>query len=293
MQKLDGNAIAEEYRSELKEEIGKLKDKGVTPTIAPVLVGDDPGAKVYYRTKKRLAEDLGINYDGVKLDADISKQDLLAKIRELNGDPDVHGLFVELPLPEGLNIGDLRTEIDPQKDIDCINPVNSGKLLSGGAARATYEELKNDPEVLLPATPYAVMEILDYSGIDLAGTEFVVVGGGAVGLPLSMLALREGYSTVTLCDYKTDNLPEKTKRADILASTLGKADFITEDMVKDGAVVIDVGINEVEGGITGDVDYENVREKAGCITPVPGGVGPMTTTLIMANTVKAAKLANS
>ncbi len=292
MKKLDGNQIAEEYRSDLKEDIAELKEQGVTPTIAPVLVGDDPGAKVYYRTKKRLAEDLGVNYDGVKLDADVSKEDLLAKIRELNGDPDVHGLFVELPLPEGLSIGELRTEIDPRKDIDCINPVNSGKLLSGGAARASYEDLKNDPEVLLPATPYAVMEILDHSGIELAGTEFVVVGGGAVGLPLSTLALREGYSTVTLCDYKTDDLTEKTKRADILASTLGKADFITEDMVKEGAVVIDVGINEVEGGITGDVDYENVKDKAGCITPVPGGVGPMTTTLIMSNTVKAAKLLN-
>ncbi|MFP3952820.1 MAG: bifunctional 5,10-methylenetetrahydrofolate dehydrogenase/5,10-methenyltetrahydrofolate cyclohydrolase [Candidatus Bipolaricaulota bacterium] len=292
MKKLDGNQIAEAYRSDLKEEIAELKEQGVTPTIAPVLVGNDPGAKVYYRTKKRLAEDLGINYDGVKLDADVSQEDLLAKIRELNGDPNVHGLFVELPLPEGLSIGKLRTEIDPHKDIDCINPINSGKLLSGGAARASYEDLKNDPEVLLPATPYAVMEILDYSGIELAGTEFVVVGGGAVGLPLSTLALREGYSTVTLCDYKTDDLAEKTKRADILASTLGKADFITEDMVKEGAVVIDVGINEVEGGITGDVDYENVKEKAGCITPVPGGVGPMTTTLIMSNTVKAAKMLN-
>jgi len=293
MKKLNGNKIAEEYRSELKEEISELKDQGVNPTIAPVLVGDDPGAKVYYRTKKRLAEDLGINYDGVKLDADISKKDLVGKIRELNGDPTVHGLFVELPLPENLEIGELRTEIDPKKDIDCINPINSGKLLSGGAFRASYDDLKNDPEALLPATPYAVMEILDYSGIDLEGTEFVVVGGGAVGLPLSMLALRKGYSAVTICEYQTEDLPEKTRQADILCSSVGKIDFITEDMVSGGAVVVDIGINEVEGGITGDVDYENVKEKADYITPVPGGVGPMTTTLIMANTVKAAKLLTS
>lgn len=290
MTELDGNAIAETYRDELKEEVEELKDNGVSPAIAPVLVGDDPGAKVYYRTKKKLAEELGIEYKGVKLDGDISKEKLLAKLRELNQNPKVHGLFVELPLPEGLDIGELRTEINPEKDVDCINPVNSGKLLSGGAARASYEDLKNDPEVLLPATPYAVMEILKYSDIDLAGKEFLVVGGGAVGLPLSLLALREGYSTISVTEYQAENLPEKTRRADILCSSVGRKNFITEDMVSEGTVVVDVGINSTDSGITGDVDYENVKKKASAITPVPGGVGPMTTTLIMANTVKAARL---
>lgn len=289
MSKIDGNQIAETYREDLKDEVEELKKEGVQPAIAPVLVGDDAGAKVYYRTKKKLAEKLGIEYRGVKLDEGISKGDLVGKIRELNGDPSVHGLFIELPLPEGLDIGELRSEIDPKKDVDCINPVNSGKLLSGGAVRASYEDLKGDPEVLLPATPYAVMEILKYSDIDLAGKEFLVVGGGAVGLPLSLLALREGYATVSLCEYKASDLAEKTRRADIVCSSVGKKDFITADMISEGAVVVDVGINETESGITGDVDYDNVKEKASRITPVPGGVGPMTTTLIMSNTVKAAR----
>lgn len=290
MTELDGNEIAETYRDELKEDVKELKSKGVDPAIAPVLVGDDPGAKVYYRTKKKLAEELGIEYKGVKLDGDISKEKLLEELKGLNKDPEVHGLFIELPLPEGFDIGELRTEINPKKDVDCINPVNSGKLLSGGAARASYEELKEDPEVLLPATPYAVMEILNYSDIGLAGKEFLVVGGGAVGLPLSLLALREGYSTVSVTEYKAENLPEKTRRADVLCTSVGRKDFITADMVSEGTVVVDVGINSTDSGITGDVDYENVRDKASAITPVPGGVGPMTTTLIMSNTVKAARL---
>ena len=290
MSKIDGNKIAKSYREDLKREVEDLKDRGIQPAIAPVLVGDDPGAKVYYRTKKKLAEDLGIEYRGLKLDGGISKDELLGNIRELNEDPAVHGLFIELPLPGDLDIGELRDEINPKKDVDCINPANSGKLLSGGAVRASYDDLKNDPEVLLPATPYAVMEILKYSDIDLAGKEFLVVGGGAVGLPLSLLALREGYATVTLCEYQANNLAEKTRRADIVCSSVGKKNFITADMVSEDSVVIDVGINETESGITGDVDYEKVKEKASRVTPVPGGVGPMTTTLIMSNTVKAAKL---
>lgn len=290
MSKIDGKKIAETYREKLKQEVESLKEEGVKPAIAPVLVGNDPGAKVYYRTKKKLAENLGIEYKGVKLEEDISKDNLVSKIRELNGDPSVHGLFIELPLPGGLDIGELRDEINPKKDVDCINPVNSGKLLSGGAVRASYEDLKNDPEVLLPATPYAVMELLKYSDIDLAGKEFLVVGGGAVGLPLSLLALREGYATVTLCEYQADDLAEKTRRADIVCSSVGKKNFITSDMISEGSVVVDIGINETENGITGDVDYDNVKEKASRITPVPGGVGPMTTTLIMSNTVKAARL---
>ncbi|MFB6291520.1 MAG: bifunctional 5,10-methylenetetrahydrofolate dehydrogenase/5,10-methenyltetrahydrofolate cyclohydrolase [Candidatus Bipolaricaulia bacterium] len=290
MSKIDGKEIAKTYREELKSEIDNLKEQGVKPAIAPVLVGSDPGAKVYYRTKKKLAEELGIEYKGVKLDEDISEKDLVGRLRKLNNDPSVHGLFIELPLPEGLNIGKLRDEINPKKDVDCINPLNSGKLLSGGAVRASYEELKNDPEMLLPATPYAVMEILKYSGVELAGKEFLIVGGGAVGLPLSLLALREGYGTVTLCEYQAGDLAEKTRRADIVCSSVGKKNFITEDMISEGTVVVDVGINATESGITGDVDYEKVKEKASLITPVPGGVGPMTTTLIMSNTVKAAKL---
>ncbi|MCF7890612.1 bifunctional methylenetetrahydrofolate dehydrogenase/methenyltetrahydrofolate cyclohydrolase [Candidatus Bipolaricaulota bacterium] len=290
MSKIDGNRIAETYREDLKGEVEDLKKEGVQPAIAPVLVGDDPGARVYYRTKKKLAENLGIEYRGIKLDGDTSEEELVGKVRELNGDPSVHGLFIELPLPEGLDIGKLRAEINPNKDVDCINPINSGKLLSGGAVRASYEDLKDDPEVLLPATPYAVMEILKYSDIDLAGKEFLVVGGGAVGLPLSLLALREGYATVTLCEYQVSDLAEKTRRADIVCSSVGKKNFITSDMISEGTVVVDVGINETENGITGDVDYENVKGKASRITPVPGGVGPMTTTLIMSNTVKAAKL---
>lgn len=290
---LDGRKVAKEYRNRLSQEIEELKGKGVTPTIAPILVGDDPGANVYYRTKEKSAQRWGIRFEGVKMDKDSSKQQVLEKLDELNNNPEIHGLFLELPLPEGLDIGELSSKIALEKDIDCINPANMGRLLAGGALSQSYRNLKERPDVLLPATPYGVMELLKAYDIELAGKEIVIVGGGAIGLPLSMLMLREGYSTVTVCEYQGKDLPAQTRRADVLCVAVGKKDFITEDMVKEGAVVVDIGVNQTEGGITGDVDYEKVKEKASYITPVPGGVGSMTTTMIMANTVKAAKFITS
>jgi methylenetetrahydrofolate dehydrogenase (NADP+)/methenyltetrahydrofolate cyclohydrolase len=285
---LDGKVIARVVQESLKEQVAELKGKGITPTIAPILVGDNPGAKVYYRTKEKLAEKLGVRYAGLKLPESTSQEALIDEIHRLNDDPEVHGLFVELPLPKGISIAAISREITPQKDIDCINPASLGHLVSGGAASATYSELKERPDVLLPATPQAVMELLLASGVDLAGKETVVVGAGAVGLPLALLLLREGYANVTLCEYKGKDLHEIVSRADVVCVSVGRPNFITAGMVKEGAVVIDVGINVGKDGITGDVDYAGVEKKASLITPVPGGVGPMTTTLIMANTVKAA-----
>lgn len=291
MTKLNGEQTAQKLRKSLQREINQLEQKGVVPTIAPILVGSDPGAKIYYRQKKKIAKQLGINYSGVKLDESIDRQELLDHIDELNEDPNIHGLFVELPLPGDLSIEKINNNIDPRKDIDCIHPVNLGKLVAGGAARHSYEELREDPEMLLPATPHGVMELLDAYDIELEGKNVVIVGGGANGLPLSLLMLRQGYSTVTICEYKANDLPEQTKSADILVSAVGKANFITQEMVSEGAVVVDIGINQTESGITGDVAYEEVAEKASFITPVPGGVGPMTTTMIMSNTVHAASAA--
>lgn len=286
---LDGKVIARMAQEGLKEQIAKLKADGVTPTIAPILVGDNPGAKVYYRTKEKLAEKLGIQYAGVKLPEDTSQEALIEEIHRLNDDPEVHGLFVELPLPKEISLAVISREIAPEKDIDCINPASLGHLVSGGAASATYTELKERPDVLLPATPQAVMELLLASGVDLAGKETVVVGAGAVGLPLALLLLRQGYANVTLCEYRGKDLHEIVSRADVVCVSVGRPSFITAGMVKEGAVVIDVGINVGKDGITGDVDYAGVEKKASLITPVPGGVGPMTTTLIMFNTVKAAR----
>jgi len=285
---LDGKVIARMFQEGLKEQLVDLKRKGITPTIAPILVGDSLGAKIYYRTKEKLAERLGIRYAGVKLPESTSQEALIDEIHRLNDDPEVHGLFVELPLPKGISLAVISCEITPQKDIDCINPASLGHLVSGGAASATYTELKERSDVLLPATPQAVMELLLASGVDLAGKETVVVGAGAVGLPLALLLLREGHANVTLCEYKGKDLHEIVPRADVVCVSVGRPKFITADMVKEGAVIIDIGINVGKDGITGDVDYAAVEKKASLITPVPGGVGPMTTTLIMANTVKAA-----
>jgi methylenetetrahydrofolate dehydrogenase (NADP+)/methenyltetrahydrofolate cyclohydrolase len=286
---LDGKAIARMVQEGLKEQVAKLKENGVTPTIAPILVGDNPGAKVYYRTKEKLAEKLGVRYAGLKLPESTSQEALIDEIHRLNADVGVHGLFVELPLPNGISLAAISREIAPQKDIDCINPASMGHLVSGGATSATYAELKGCPDVLLPATPQAVMELLLASGVDLAGKETVVVGAGAVGLPLALLLLRQGYANVTLCEYRGKDLHEIVSRADVVCVSVGRPNFVTAGMVKEGAVVIDVGINVGKDGITGDVDYAGVEKKASLITPVPGGVGPMTTTLIMANTVKAAR----
>ncbi len=286
---IDGRSIAAQIQQELGQRIDRLKDRGIAPTIAPILVGENPGARVYYRAKMKLAEKLGIGYAGVELPAETTESELIRRIHELNEDKSVHGLFVELPLPGGISLPDISREISVGKDVDGMNPASAGPMVSGGALSASYRALKERAGVLLPATPQAVMEILLASGVDLAGKEIVVVGAGAVGFPLALLLLREGYSDVTICEYKGKPLTEVVLRGDVICACVGKAHFITADMVKAGAVVIDVGVNPAEHGITGDVDFDKVKEKASLITPVPGGVGPVTTTLLLANVVKAAE----
>ena len=286
---LDGKAIAHTVQERLKEQIAELKAHGITPTIAPILVGDNLGAKIYYRTKEKLAEKIGIRYAGIKLPENTSQEALIDEIHHLNDDPAIHGLFVELPLPKEISLTAISREIAPQKDIDCINPLNMGRLVVEGASVATYATLNCCSDLLLPATPQAVMELLLDSGVELAGRDVTVIGRSlAVGRPLSLLLLTEG-ATVTICHSKTRHLAKITERAEVICVAVAHPQFLTSKMVTDGVVVIDVGINVTKGGITGDVDYENVAKKASLITPVPGGVGPMTTTLIMANTVKATR----
>jgi len=286
---IDGKRVAEEIQEQVRLEAEGLRRQGVEPTLAPVLVGENPGAKVYFRTKRRLAEKLGIRFRGVELPADISQEEVIHTLRELGQDKDVHGLFVELPLPKHIDFRGVAQAIPPEKDVDCIHPKNLGKLLFGGAASSTYTELRAREDMFFPTTAQAVMELLLAYEVGLVGKEAVVVGGGAVGLPLSVLLLREGLSTVTVCDRNTPDLGAITRRADVLCVAVGRPKFIRGDMIKKGAVVIDVGINPTSEGIVGDVDFSSAAEVASYITPVPGGVGPVTTALIMAHTVQAAK----
>ena len=273
---IDGKAIAQKIRDELSREIEQLKAQGVVPTLAVLWVGEDPASGVYYRAKQRLAERLGIEFRGMVLPADISQEELLARIWALNEDPEVEGIFVEFPLPPGISPEAVRAAIAPEKDVDGITPVNLGKLLIG-------------EEGLIPATPYGVMELLKASGVDLQGTDAVMVGRSeVVGKPLALLLL-QAHATVTICHSRTRDLGAHTRRADVLCVAVGKPKLITADMVKEGAVVIDIGLNATEEGVVGDVDFEAVKEKARMITPVPGGVGPMTATVVLKNVVEAAK----
>lgn len=286
---LEGKVIARTFQEGLKGQVAELKKDGVTPAIAPILVGDNPGAKVYYHTKERLAEKLGIRFAGIKLPGSTSQEALIGKIHQLNQDSTVHGLFVELPLPKGISLAAISSEIAPQKDIDCINPLNMGRLVVEGAGVSSYAMLNRRSDLLLPATPQAVMELLLDSGVELAGLDVTVIGRSlSVGRPLSLLLLTEG-ATVTMCHSKTKHLANITQRSEVVCVAVGHPRFLTSEMVTDGVVVIDIGTNVIQGGITGDVDYAGVEKKASLITPVPGGVGPMTTTMIMVNTVKAAR----
>ena len=273
---IDGKAIAQKIREELTREIERLKAQGIVPTLAVLWVGEDPASGVYYRSKQRLAERLGIEFRGEVLPADTSQEQLLARIQQLNEDPEVEGIFVEFPLPPGISPEAVRAAIAPEKDVDGITPVNLGKLLIG-------------EEGLIPATPYGVMELLRASGVELKGADAVMVGRSeVVGKPLALLLL-QAHATVTICHSRTRDLGAHTRRADVLCVAVGRPKLITADMVKEGAVVIDIGLNATEEGVVGDVDFEAVKEKAGMITPVPGGVGPMTVTIVLKNVVEATK----
>lgn len=275
---IDGKAVSAAVKDEVKEQVAALKKDGGVPCLAVVLVGDDPASKVYVRNKKRACEYCGIKSLEYILDKTASEQQLLDLIDVLNNEPTVHGILVQLPLPPHINEQKIINAISEQKDVDAFHPESVGRLMIG------------NPD-FLPCTPAGVMEMLKKYNIETAGKDCVIIGrSNIVGKPMAMLMLMAN-STVTICHSKTKNLKEKCLSADILIAAIGKPKFVTADMVKDGAVVIDVGINRTEDGkLCGDVDFDEVSKKASYITPVPGGVGPMTIATLMKNTLTAYKL---
>lgn len=277
---IDGKEIAKNTRGQIAAEVSSfIKKTGVTPGLAVIIVGDDPASQVYVRNKKKACVEAGMNSWVIEMPKETTQDGLMAEIERLKADTNVHGILVQLPLPEGLDEGAVIAAIPPEKDVDAFHPVNVGKIMLGD-----YD--------FLPCTPAGVMRMLEYEGIDPAGKECVVVGrSNIVGKPQALLLLQKN-GTVTICHSRTKDLASVTRRADILVVAVGKADFITGDMVKEGAVVIDVGMNRhADGKLTGDVDFASVEPKAGAITPVPGGVGPMTITMLLRNTLTAAKKA--
>lgn len=274
---IDGKQIAKKVRAEIAAECAELKKKGIVPGLAVVIVGTDPASQVYVRNKKKACEEVGFRSEVFELPEETTEEELLALVKKLNEDVNIHGILVQLPLPEHLDDEVIIANIDPKKDVDAFHPSNVGKIMIGN-----YD--------FLPCTPAGVMVLLEKSGIDVSGKECVVVGrSNIVGKPQAMLLLHAN-GTVTICHSRTKDLAEVTRRADILVVAIGKADFITGDMVKDGAVVIDVGMNrKADGKLTGDVDFATVEPKASYITPVPGGVGPMTITMLLRNTLTSAK----
>jgi len=288
-QLIKGAEVATQIREELKQEIADLKAKhNVVPGLVTVLVGADPASQVYVGAKEKTSKELGIYSERYDLPADTSQADLLALIKKLNKDPKINGILVQLPLPKGLNEEEVLYTIDPKKDVDGFHPVNVGKLMIG------------EPDYL-PCTPAGIQQLLIRSGTQIEGAEVVVVGrSNIVGKPIANMLLQKApgaNATVTVCHTRTKDIAFHTKRADILIVAAGKPKAVTGDMVKEGVVVIDVGVNEIgrtaEGKriLAGDVDFDTVSPKAKAITPVPGGVGPMTITMLMMNTVRAAKVA--
>ena len=277
---IDGKLISAQIRAELKEETKEFIAKtGVTPKLTVILVGEDPASQVYVRNKGRACEEVGFAAEQITLPATTTQEELDALIDRLNADTSVHGILVQLPLPKGLSEERVLLRISPEKDVDAFHPYNVGRMVAG---QITY----------LPCTPAGVMELIERSGISVAGKDCVVIGrSNIVGKPMAHL-LMQANGTVTVCHSRTGDLAEHTRRADILVAAIGKADFVTADMVKPGAVVIDVGINRnAEGKLTGDVDFASIEPVASYITPVPGGVGPMTIAMLMKNTLTAAKRA--
>lgn len=275
---IDGKKISAEVRAEIKEKTVAFEAKnGFKPGLAVIIVGSDPASQVYVRNKRRACEEVGFYSEAYELPEETTQEELLALVDKLNADPKIHGILCQLPLPKHLDENEVILKIDPKKDVDAFHPYNVGKIMIGD-----YD--------FLPCTPAGVMVLLDRSGIDIKGKECVVVGrSNIVGKPQAMLLLH-AHGTVTVCHSRTKNLAEVCRRADILVAAIGKADFFTADMVKEGAVVIDVGMNRrSDGKLTGDVDFASVEPRASYITPVPGGVGPMTITMLMQNTLTAAQ----
>lgn len=279
-QLIDGKKISAEIKAEAAEEAAALKEKGVQPCLAVVLVGDDSASQVYVNNKKKACEAVGIKSVSHVLPGNTTEKELLDLIGELNTDKDIHGILVQMPVPKQIDDRKVILAISPEKDVDCFHPLNVGYLHTGAKG-------------FLPCTPAGIIELIKRSGHSIAGKNCVVIGrSNIVGKPVAMLLMQEN-GTVTICHSKTKNLAEICRGADILVSAVGKVDTVTADMVKEGAIVIDVGMNRnAEGKLCGDVDYENVKEIAGAITPVPGGVGPMTIAMLMKNCNTAARIQN-
>ena len=286
---ISGTEIAKQIREELKQEIAELKDKhNVVPGLVTVLVGADPASQVYVGAKEKTSKELGIYSERYDLPAEATQEELMKLIDKLNKDPKIHGILVQLPLPKHINETEVLYAIDPKKDVDGFHPVNVGQLMIG------------EPDYL-PCTPHGIQQLLIRSGTQIEGAEVVIVGrSNIVGKPIANILLQKApgaNATVTICHTRTRDISFHTKRADILIVAAGKPKAVTGDMVKEGVVVIDVGVNQIgttaEGKriLAGDVDFDTVKEKAKAITPVPGGVGPMTITMLMMNTIRAAKLA--
>lgn len=277
---IDGKAVSAAVKEEIKSETAKLKEKGITVGLAVILVGDDPASKIYVANKKKACEDLGFVSEEYLLPENTKTSELLELINVLNNEKSINGILCQLPLPKQIDEQTVINAISPLKDVDAFHPSNVGKIMIGD-----YD--------FVPCTPAGIMEMLKYYNIEISGKNCVVIGrSNIVGKPMSMLLLHQN-GTVTTCHSRTKGLSKYTREADILVSAVGKANFVTADMVKDGAVVIDVGMNRENGKLCGDVVFDEVSKKASFITPVPGGVGPMTIAMLMKNTLTAAKKQNN
>lgn len=274
---IDGKAIAAEIRSEIKEQTAALKERrGVVPGLAAVIVGDDPASRIYVNNKRKACAEAGMMSEEYALPATTSQAELLALVRELNARPEIHGILVQLPLPAPLDAQEVLNAIDPNKDVDGFHPVNMGRLVLGLPG-------------FVASTPMGIMEMLRRTGVELKGKEAVVVGrSNIVGKPVALLLLAQ-HATVTVCHSRTQNLPAVCRRADVLVVAVGCAEMVRGDWIKPGAVVIDVGTNRVDGKLRGDVHFDSAKEVAGAISPVPGGVGPMTITMLLKNTLLSAE----
>ena len=275
---IDGKELAKKVRKELKKEVELLKEKGINPKLAVIMVGNDPGSTVYVRNKSKACEKVGIEFEEFLFDEKTEEKELLDLIDKLNADDSVHGILLQCPVPKHIDVNKAFRRISPNKDVDGFNPINVGNLTIG-------------EDAFISCTPYGVVKMFEEYNIETEGKRAVILGrSNIVGKPMIQCMLNKN-STVTVCHSRTQNIGEVIKEADIVIAAIGKPNFVKADMVKDGAVVIDVGINRLEDGtITGDVDYEKVAEKASFITPVPGGVGPMTIAMLLNNVVKAAKI---
>ena len=280
MEIIDGKKLAKTTRENLRLEVEELKENGINPKLAVIMVGNNSASQIYVRNKSRACDEVGIEFEEYLLPATTEQSELLNLIDKLNKQEDINGILLQSPISDGLDINEAFRKISPEKDVDGFHPVNVGKLVLG-------------QDTFVSCTPYGIMRMFEAYNIDLEGKNAVVIGrSNIVGKPMSHCLLNKN-ATVTICHSRTKNLAEITKRADILVAAIGKAEFVKADMVKEGAVVIDVGINRTEEGkLKGDVDFENVSKKASYITPVPGGVGPMTIAMLMNNVVKAAKMQN-